>query len=51
MPIGVMEIMKQNDIVADMCQDIVVEWNAREGIRVFSETPKAISPRPSQVGH
>lgn len=42
--------MKQNDKITGMCQVIAVEWNAKEGTKVFSEIPKAIGPRSSQAG-
>lgn len=50
--VSVMKILviKQNDIIIGMCQVIAVEWNAKEGTKVFSEIPKAIGPRSSQAG-
>lgn len=49
MLINVTKIMKQNDKITGMCQDMAAEQNAREENKVFSEIPKATGPRPPQA--
>lgn len=49
MLISVTKIMKQNDKITVMCQDMAAEWNAREGNKVFSEIPEATGPRSPQA--
>ena len=35
MLVGAVTVVKQNDVIADMCQDVAAEWKARERTKEY----------------